>query len=126
MTTDRSFQDPDNNAGGQAPQSFDAALRAALHDVPVPDDLAERIVARLETDASSNCSAGKTPVPPSRRVRVSRRRALVVGVSISLVAIAALSVVYWQRTPRLVSREALSSNVAGWVSSLPDKNWRPI
>jgi hypothetical protein len=113
-----------DNDGGRPP-SFDAALKTALHDVPVPDDLADRLIARLEVEAAPKYSTGDT-LAPRRRVRSLRRRVFIAAGSLALVALVAVSFIYVRQTPREIAREELSGDVAGWLVALPAKNWRPV
>ncbi len=109
---------------GDKPQSFDVALKAALHDVAVPGDLSDRLLARLEVEAASECSTGK-PVP-LKAPRWRDRRTLIAIISLALVALIAVSALYLRQAPREVAREELSSEVTLWLSSLPAKSWRPV
>src|SRR5438445_1404484 len=107
MTSSNTFREPDSEAADDKRprrEAFDVALKAALHDVPVPSDLADRLLARIGAAPVLQRSTGETPVPPGqstggtpvspRRIRFSRRRVLMGAGSLALVALIALSVVY--------------------------------
>lgn len=111
---------------GGRPRSFDAALKTALHDLPVPDDLADQLIARMEVEAAaSKCSIGKMSVA-TRRARSLRRQVLIAVGSLAMVALVAVSVIYVHQSPRAIAREELSGDVAGWLAALPAKNWRAM
>src|SRR5262245_16523930 len=92
-----------DNGGGKL-SSFDAALKIALHDVDVPDGLAERMIGRIEMEEASECSRGKMPVARGR-VRLLSRRVLIAVGSLALVALVAISVIYVRQSPRQIVRE---------------------
>jgi len=103
------------------PRSFDAALKAALDDVPVPGDLAERLIARVEAEDVFRRSM---PVAPGRLRRVRRWALMGIG-SLALVALVVVGAFMWPRQ-REVAREDLGGEVASWMGSLAAKGWRPI
>ncbi|MBW8884214.1 MAG: hypothetical protein JF612_05440 [Planctomycetia bacterium] len=123
-----------DEAGGKLPQqSFDAALKAALHDVPVPVDLADRIIARLEAETPPEFSTGQMPVRPTGQTPAPRgrgrfvsRRVLIAAGSLALVMLMALSFFYLRSAPHEIAREELSGDVTSWLAALPVKNWRPM
>ena len=128
MNSNAPHHEPDKEAADGTPpgrSSFDRALAAALHDVPVPGDLADRLIARIETRAVFQRSTGDTPVPP-KRAWLSRRRVLIAAGSLALLTLLALSIAYVRSTPREIAREDLSGDVTSWLSMLPAKDWRPI
>jgi hypothetical protein len=110
---------------GGNPPSFDAALKTALHDVPVPDNLADQIIAHLESKTLPKTNSSEPPAL-SGRARSLRRRMLIAVGSLALVALIAASVIYLRQSPHQIAREDLSADVATWLAALPAKNWRPI
>jgi hypothetical protein len=110
---------------GDKTPSFDAELKAALHDVAVPDDLANRILARLKAAGPAQSSTGQMPVPPRHGRQLNRRALIAVG-SLALLALIAVSTLYLRQAPRPVAREELGGEVTLWLSSLPAKSWRPV
>src|SRR5205814_2194533 len=102
--------------------SFDRALAAALHDVHVPDSLADRLIARIEAEPVLLRSTRDTPVPP-KQAWLGRRRVLMGAISLALVTLLALSIAYVRSTPREIARQDLSGDVTSWLSMLPAKEW---
>lgn len=100
---------------------FDRRIVAALSEVPVPPDLAKRLLARLQSDAGvSQEDAVVSPSPSSRvtaRGRQIDRRALVKWLAAAAVVPLAgwLGWRWWPRTPRSVPTHEIAASLDGWL-----------
>jgi len=103
-------------------QRFDRAVAGALHNLPLPVGLQERLLATVEANKPSPAQAPE-PVP-----RWWTRRSVLVAMA-SLAAVALVSVTVWQfsRPVRQVSKDELSLAVAEWAADgqLPTGDWTP-
>src|SRR5262245_6070666 len=103
-------------------QRFDRCVHSAMNDLPVPECLAERLIASI--DAAQPPSL--VSLPSSRRFRVSRRSALLAAGSLALVALLAFGVYQLLSTRQTVAQAELSGEVGRWLTGLDLKMWRPI
>ena len=115
-------------------QQFDARVAEAFHDVSVPADLGQRILARLQAatpmgstsvDAASVEPTPPVELPPAQVDLTSRRRwiASVAAVAASLLVVGALTGYLPFGGDASSSEPAMI--VEGWYSSLGEK-WQPV
>lgn len=97
------------------PEQFDAALKAALHDVPLPPGLADRLLAAAHNDAPQAAGAGETAA--KKRRQFSRRRALYAAASLALATSVLVAIAIWPRTPPVVSAAAVSAAYQDWLDA---------
>ena len=93
--------------------------------MPVPLDLADRLITRLESQTSPKTDPSQSP-ELFGRARSLRRRMLIAVGSLALVVLITASVIYLRHSPHQIGREELSTDVASWLTALPAKSWRPI
>jgi hypothetical protein len=97
-------------------QHFDRATRAALHDVPVPSGLVERLLTAVGPQVDLPARNDDSSPALKQRSRVVSRRFIAVAGSLALVTLFAISAYqFWPRSGRLVTKDELSSAVAGWL-----------
>ena len=106
---------------------FDRAVSTAMHDVPLPVGLLERLEARLAAaDVSGVGFAGDVARPPSR-LRFNRRM-LVAGVGLATAAAILLAVVsqFWSPSSRSIPTEQLTAAVSQWIeqSAVNSPGWQ--
>jgi hypothetical protein len=111
-------------------QRFDAKVHAALHDIPVPTGLAQRL---LET-APGPAPAVEIDLQPTsvacqetrtRRAGLPRRQWMIVGGSLALtVLVAATWYQFWHQQQRVVAMEELGGVVTTWFGTLPSNRWQ--
>jgi hypothetical protein len=107
-------------------QQFDRSVASAMHDVAVPPGLLDRLLTATEAAAPAAGVSLPAPVSVSQSSAPTSRRAwLVVGGSIALTALIALSASFWLRPAPVVSQADLSIAVTGWMNAL-NKPWTPI
>jgi len=107
-------------------QQQDALISEALHDVPIPAGLAERILAASES--SETTAEVALPTRPERaliRRWASRRQALLMGGSIAtiLVIVVCARLFLFGRTGPIGHQE-LAGDVGGWMNRLAQANWQ--
>jgi hypothetical protein len=110
-------------------QQLDFKVAAALHDLPVPAGLAERLLAVAESkmpapEVNLPLAISESGATSARSRRRSRRRWLLAGGSLALVALLALSAYPWLRTVHVVAREELGGQAAQWLQQLPTNSWQ--
>jgi hypothetical protein len=98
-------------------RQFDAALKAALQDVPVPPGLAERLLACCDAAESA-----AEPSPPlvsvaAARPRFSRRALWLAGAGAALAASMLLAALLWPRAPQSVSVHELAAIFPDWLAA---------
>lgn len=117
---------------------FDRQLAAALHDVPLPPGLAERILARCETFASepssiegvvAPCSA-PTPRPGALQSFVNDRRRLLRSLAATAAGLlgGCLAWRYWPRAARVVPPHEIAASLDRWLAQAglpPGPGWKP-
>src|SRR5687767_10428691 len=95
-------------------QRFDQTVAAAMHDLPVPDGLAERLLAKLSEDgldasgveeAASDEAANEKVALASSQSRVTRRVALAGVLATGLLALIALAIQFRERPSRRISAD---------------------
>ncbi len=113
-------------------QQFDRAVISALHDVPVPGDLLERLLAQAERNkqlvASEGATAVNAPSPVSNSPVAKRgsRRWLLAGASLTALAASLLALGLFLPEPaRDVSQSELAEAAADWFSEAadPTRTW---
>jgi hypothetical protein len=110
-------------------QRFDVQVRAALDDMPIPAELAQRLIAAAQAsqptaDVVLPMATAIARQPSARRFRWTRRSWLVAGASAAALLVAASSLVL-RRPRRVVTEQQLASEVMGWLKP-PDSGWQPI
>lgn len=108
-------------------QCFDRAVSTALHDVPLPAGLLERLEAKLaETDAAADDDpTADVALPPP--ARFSRRGILAAALSVAALALIAVSAMFWPRPGRQVSSAELVELSSTWFNEqLPPAEWKPV
>lgn len=103
-------------------QRMDEQVRSALHDLPVPASLAERLLAAVR---SNQPSAEATLAADSRVRRFPRRRWLIVA-ALTTAALLLLAALPLFRSRRGVSQQQLAADVTVWLSNLQPKAWQPV
>jgi hypothetical protein len=124
--------DPSVHALYAKSQRYDTAVSRAMHEVAVPDGLADRLLARLATGrsaalaASANAltteDASEVAPPPcdaSRAVGWSRRRLLTLVSTIAATVVVGVSVARYLQSEPDTSVESLADM---WLAEL-DANW---
>ena len=119
--------DPELRRRYERSQQFDAAVSRRFHDVPVPDDLAERVLAAVDASAPAPSAAESGPrLRPRggwmRGIR-PRTRTVVAGGMAAAAAIVVLLV-----TPRFLGREPVLSDrlpaeVLAWGDAVTKQGW---
>lgn len=109
-------------------QRFDRAVVSALHEVPVPGDLLERLLAQAERNEQLIASEGPTAVnapspatgsEPAKREHAKRgpRRWLLAGASLAALAASLVGLgLFLPRPARDVSESELAEAAADWFS----------
>lgn len=113
-------------------ERFDRAVGAALHDVPVPAGLLERLEVKLAAaDAAESMGAaaesmGEVALPPARP-RFSRRLILTAaGLATAAALLLAIGSQLWRPAPREISQDQLTALASQWVEeSAPNRSaWK--
>jgi hypothetical protein len=96
-------------------ERFDRAVSTAMHDVPLPAGLLERLEAKLAAaDVTDVESTGEVALPP--RHRFSRRFVLTsAGLATAAALLLAVVSQMWSPAPRRVTREQLTAEVSLWI-----------
>jgi hypothetical protein len=104
-------------------QRFDQAVSVALHELPVPAGLMERLLAATEANKPSPQSG---PEPEAGRSRWTRRRLLVwAGSLASVLLLAATTFLVVSRPSREVTQEELGLAVAQWANvNVAPNSWK--
>jgi hypothetical protein len=104
-------------------QCFDRSVSTAMHDVPLPAGLLERLEAKLAeadvTDAAG--STGDVALPPAR---FSRRNLLLAVSALAAVLLVAVGAALWPQPGRSISNEQLVEMASGWNRQVPQ--WNPL
>ena len=108
-------------------QRFDQAVSVAMHELPVPAGLMERVLAA--TSAHQAEANKPSPAPPAEaeaaRGRWSRRRWLALAGSLAVLVLVAVTAWQFFRGPaRTVTREELSLAVANWDEAVLVNAWK--
>jgi hypothetical protein len=121
----------------QKTQANDDAIRTALHQVDVPDDLASRLMERLapdldrvrynapsnfEDDTEAQVMSQSTADGVNSHRGWSRRRWLATAALVSAAVIGGLLLVPGFVKPRM-NAEELSNTALNWIDLLDDKTW---
>ena len=105
---------------------FDRAVSTAMHDVPLPAGLLERLEARL---ASANVTdadpAGEVALPPTP-ARISRRTIMAAALSLAALALIAVGAMFWPRPGREIPNEQLVDMAGGWNGRVNTSKWIDI
>ncbi len=113
-------------------QALDRAVSEALHDVPVPSGLADRLMAAMQTEATPAVALaerrGSNEPDRDIRRRFSRRQWWLTGGVIALATLLVAIALPFVRLEREVVQEELGLDVAGWLSNLsqPTSKWKPV
>lgn len=118
-------------------QKKDEVIRSAMHDVPVPAGLAERLLASLakepantvQTEEAPAAEPVSLPTPPAAQSRFSRRTWF--SGSIAVAAAMALAIVLWPKGPTdsgTGTEEDVVQLVAAWERDawLAGQEWEPV
>jgi hypothetical protein len=108
-------------------QRFDVAASAALHDVPMPAGLLERLEAKLAEvdDASDTESTGEVSLPPAA-AQSGRRTLLVAALALAAVTLLAVGATLWPRSGRNVTNEQLVGMASGWNRQVDPAKWTNV
>jgi hypothetical protein len=131
-------------------QRFDRAVSAAMHDVPLPAGLLDRLEARLAGESIGDsdddqplgtavAAAASADSPPAggrelRRLasdpaaaRFSRRSVAIVLTSLAVVLLVAVGSILWPGSPRNINQDELASQASEWFqSSRQTAAWQSI
>ena len=100
-------------------QRFDRTVASALHDVPVPQDLLDRLLAKAAAAAPVPAVAAEPASLSQPHFRVTRRAVLAL-VSLAAAALLAAGIgMYWPRPGRDVSQAELSEAALAWYDQIP-------
>lgn len=133
-------------------QAIDRAVGAAMHDVPVPVGLSERLLAHLATAQVADAAEAQTPSPTAdTTLAVSRRRWLRWGAGLAAIAASVAvvtTVIFWKSTS--LTAQAVHEQIlpfyqqeqpgtayklaalppgypfSRYVNMLPGTTWRPV
>lgn len=131
-------------------QRFDRAVSAAMHDVPLPAGLLDRLEARLALGDSATledddaaplrdvAAKATTVEAPAAEVdanhvaqlaggqerRVSRRGLWMALASLAAVALVAVGAVMMSQSPRHVTKNELADSAMQWTGSVNSQNWK--
>lgn len=100
-----------------ASQAWDAQVRDAFADVPVPTGLADRLLAAV-SDAGA-----ESVVTVPQTAFWSRRTILSVGAAAAAVALVAVSMAYWQWSDPLTTDFVVQKSLI-WVEQIDPAGWR--
>jgi hypothetical protein len=108
-------------------QRFDVAVSAALHDVPVPAGLLERLEAKLGTVnvESDAVTTGEVSLP-SAAAQSGRRTLLAAALALAAVTLLAVGATLWPRSGRDISNEQLVGMASGWNSQVDPAKWKNV
>ena len=106
-------------------QRFDRAVSTAMHDVPLPAGLLERLEAKLAEAGESETaeSTGDVALPPAP-ARFSRRwnhGGSVVGRGLALIAVSSM---FWPQPGRQVSNAELAELSSAWLNQEFPDAWK--
>jgi hypothetical protein len=106
---------------------FDRAVSTAMHDVPLPAGLLERLESRLAAaDVKDVESTGEVALPPAP-ARSSRRKILVAALSLAALVLIALGAMFWPRPGRHITNHELASLSAEWFhQQVPPSAWQSL
>lgn len=119
------MNDRETDGKGEGAEPFDERLRGALHDLPLPAGIAERVNARLAAgekpavDVAKRANAG-------RFSRLSRRQVLVAGGSLAASALGGFAIYRLAKPQRVVSRDELAADLSSWPGRLEEGGWRDV
>jgi hypothetical protein len=108
-------------------QRFDRAVSAAMHDVPVPAGLLERLEAKLAAADDSQVaeSTGEVALPPAP-ARFSRRSLLAAISALAAVLLIAVGAAFWPRSGRIITNEQLVEIASDWNRQVDATRWKNI
>jgi len=112
-------------------QQFDSAVAGAMHDVPVPAGLLERLLAAT-SEAAEGVPASPAPDATAVSLPVDRqrgrilRRSLLTGASAALVLALGFGLYLGLRPPRVVKEPELGGAVDSWLAQLQPSRWQPL
>lgn len=113
-------------------QRFDQSVAAAMHDLPVPAGLAERLLAKLGEAVLDESGVEEAPnekvaLAPRPR-RISRRVALGGVLAASLLVLIALAIQFRPQPSRKITAEELSNAATQWFDDVkhPSGGWRKL
>lgn len=105
-------------------ERFDRAVSTAMHDVPVPAGLLERLEARLAAaDVTDAETAGEVALPPAVPARPSRRAILATVLSLAALLLIAIGAMFWPRPGREITNQQLAEMASTWNSKVPTTKW---
>jgi hypothetical protein len=97
-------------------ERFDRAVSTAMHDVPLPAGLLERLEARLAgADVTNTDSTGDVALPP-HPPRFSRRTVLIsTGLATAAALLLAVASQFWSSPSRSIPSDQLAAAVSQWI-----------
>lgn len=95
-------------------QQFDRAVRAAVHDVPVPGDLLQKLLAETGDREQETGDRADAPMP-ARRTLLSRRAVAILSTIAALLLLAIGINSFWQRPPQVVTASELAERADDWM-----------
>lgn len=93
-------------------QRFDRAVSTAMHDVPLPAGLLERLEAKLAA-ADTAESTGDVALPPAP-ARFSRKGIFAAAAALAAALLLAVGAAFWPQPGRNISNEQLVEMASGW------------
>jgi hypothetical protein len=109
--------------------ALDRLVCDALHDVPAAAGLADRLMAAMQAETAPSVGLAERHRSSERDGAVhrqfGRRQWWLVGGAAALATLIAAFTVPFVRSEREVAQGELSSDVAGWISSVTASEWRP-
>jgi hypothetical protein len=99
-------------------QHFDKAVAAALHDLPVPAGLAERLLAAAADRAEAVVELPSRPSARFWKQPLSRRAWQIAAASAAMLLIAgSLGAWFWKGSPREITPDFVAANLESWTKA---------
>ncbi len=109
----------------KAVQAWDTAISQAMHDVPVPTDLADRLLAAMGTDATAESDVSNdTLVVPVRAAAWWHRWPARVAAAATCVAALVVVVLYLGAWNDTLTRTQVAGLAHGWIGQLDEASWQ--
>jgi hypothetical protein len=111
-------------------QQFDRAMSAALHDVPIPAGLVDRLLtsrrrASLDADVSLATTTESVTLSPARARGWISRRWLLAGSAGAVAIVFGFALYQASRPQQVVEKAELSDAVEVWLAKM-QSSWRPL
>jgi hypothetical protein len=107
-------------------ERFDRAVSTAMHDVPLPAGLLERLESRLATEDVTDILTGEVALLPPAATNLSRRRILAAALSLAALVLIAVGAMFWPRLGREISNEQLVEMVGRWQQGVATDKWKSV